>query len=199
MSFISGFCHIREGRIITSLQDYRIAAGTVEEFLNEGYSRLKVAYPKFYKMDPQSQFGFLASEILLQERSIKQYPPEGISVVLSNSTASLDTDIRFQKSMQAAASPSLFVYTLANIVMGEICIRHGIKGENAFFITPAFDPQLLADYVENVLEQEHVEACVAGWVDVLGEYYDVFLYLAEKKSGMGQVHTAEEIEKLYTQ
>jgi hypothetical protein len=96
------------------------------------------------------------------------------------------------------ASPSLFVYTLPNIVIGEICIRNNIKGENSFFVIPEFDSRLLSFYTDQVLLQSHVQACIAGWVNVLNDRYDVFLYLAEKqKRGSAYEHTAAQLDELY--
>ncbi len=150
-------------------------------------------------MDRLAKLGFLASEILIGKSSVKQnYNASQIALVLANAHASLDTDLRYLESTKTMASPSLFVYTLSNIVAGEICIRHGIKGENAFFVQPAFDANFMAHYVNQLLTETKTEMCVAGWVDVLGEHHDVFLYLAEKnKNGNAREHTGEELQKLY--
>src|SRR5690606_22028679 len=106
---------------------------------------------------------------------------DSLSVVLSNADGSLDTDLKFDRSCQNAASPSLFVYTLPNIVVGEICIRHGIRGENAFFVSDSFDAELMCSYVELVLSQPQTKVCLAGWINVVGEQHDVLVYLVEKK------------------
>ena len=151
-----------------------------------------MAYPKFYKMDPQSKLGLLASEILLRDVPLTDYVPDEFAVTLSNAAASLDTDHRYQATVHQAPSPSLFVYTLANIAMGELCIRHGFKGENAFFVAPAFDPQWMASYVDVIMTQDQVKGCGGGWLNVLGEQYDVFIYLVEKqKRGLSVNQSAE--------
>lgn len=171
---------------------------SLDDFMDQAYQDLNPAYPKFYKMDRLAKLGFLAAEILLKSAQFKALPPESIAVVLANSNASLDTDKRYQKSRANMPSPALFVYTLPNIVAGEICIRHGFKGENAFFVSPAFEAEMLTFYVNSVLEQEHMQACVAGWVNVLDEHHDVFLYLAQKNQPEGnKPHTAEFVERLY--
>lgn len=153
-------------------------------------------------MDNLSKLGFLAAELMLGDKSaIQAYPAEAISLVLSNAHASMDTDRRYAVSMKSVASPGLFVYTLPNIVAGEICIRHKIKGENAFFVSEAFDPELLTTYADMVLSSNaraHSPGlCVAGWVDVLAEHHDVFLYLYDKdKPGLWS-HTARQVKELY--
>lgn len=200
MSFINGYCIIRNHEVITEHGRERSDTQTLEEFCDRLYGTLQPAYPKFYKMDPQSRLGFLATEVLLHQHSVNMYPSDAVAVVLSNSSGSQDTDQRFDASRKSMASPSLFVYTLPNIVMGEICIRHGIQGENAFFITPAFDATLLTAYVDEVLQQKHVCSCIAGWVNVLDQQHDVFLYLVEKEiRGLGIPHHSPELEKIYCQ
>jgi hypothetical protein len=129
---------------------------------------------------------------------VTKYPPEAVSVVLANAHASLDTDLQYFESMKTFASPSLFVYTLANIVAGEICIRHGFKGENAFLVSDKFLPAQLQEYVSILMASGNNQACLSGWVDVMGDQHDVFLYLVDKKPGAHPVeHTTENIQKFY--
>jgi hypothetical protein len=178
---------------------YQDTSLALPEFLLQAYTALRVEYPKFYKMDPLSKLGFLAAEVLLEDKPLAAYPPEAVSLVLSNAHASLDTDAQYQAASRTVPSPALFVYTLPNIVAGELCIRHGLKGENAFFVTPVFDASQVASYVDLVLAQPGAQGCVAGWVDVMGEHHDVFLYLAENsRRGLAQPHTAEQLNTLYT-
>jgi hypothetical protein len=196
MLFISGYCRIRNGKIATSEGD--IALQAADDLAIGLYNQLAIDYPKFYKMDSQSTLGFLATEMLLKANPISTYPAESVVTVLSNRHASLDADMKYEESMKTVASPSLFVYTLPNIVAGEICIRHGIKGENAFFITPELDSEFMHDYVEMMFKQPGVQACIAGWIDVLHDQHDVLLYLVEKqKRGVGMDHTVLQLDALY--
>ena len=127
------------------------------------------------------------------------YQPDEVAVVLANKNASLDTDLAFQDSIAKMASPALFVYTLPNIVTGEICIHQGWKGENAFFVQEAFDTDFHTKYVDSLLQEKKTKVCLAGWVDVIGEDHDVFLYLVEKVNRVDSVeHSKEELLKLYT-
>jgi hypothetical protein len=199
MNYISKHCRIRN-RVIA--RDGQLVYGnngdSLDEFMDLAFASLSIAYPKFYKMDRLSKLGFLGSEVLLKgEQLLDKYRPERIAVVISNSNASLDTDLKYFESTKTIASPALFVYTLSNIVAGEICIRQAIKGENAFFVLPHFDAARLVEYVEIVMASPKTEACIAGWVDVLGEQHDVLLYLLEKSKDGGLEHTAEQLQKLY--
>jgi hypothetical protein len=202
---ITAYCIIRHREIIRDGKTiYSSQAGTLKDFLQQAYDFIKPEYPKFYKMDHLSQLGLLAAEVLLKNRSLTtEYPAESISVVLSNAHSSLDTDLRYLASTKTIASPALFVYTLPNIVAGEICIRHKIKGENAFFISAAFDPEWMVDYVSMIFSpMPNAEclissACLAGWVDLVGEHHDVFLYLLEKNKQPSLEHSAEKLKELY--
>jgi hypothetical protein len=129
-----------------------------------------------------------------------RYEPDQVALVLSNASSSLDTDLRFAESIKTISSPALFVYTLPNIVAGEICIHQGITGENAFFVFQAFDAQQMTDYVNLVMASEKNHACIGGWVEIMGDRHDVFLYLVEKERGANGVeHTAEQLHQIYKQ
>jgi hypothetical protein len=149
-------------------------------FLLSAYQYLEVSYPKFYKMDNLSKLGWLAAEVLLKDTDIKQYQPEEVGLVLSNANASLDADRKYMQSVADIPSPALFVYTLPNIVIGEICIRNNFKGEDAFFIFEKFNADFTKQYVSNLLDNNTLQTCICGWVDVLNEEYKAVLFLVEK-------------------
>ena len=142
------------------------------KFMSQAYKFFGINYSKFFKMDGLSKAGFIAAELLSEKIKIKN----NTSLVFSNSSSSLDTDFRFQESMQDFASPSVFVYTLPNIVLGEISIRHSIQSENAFFITEKFDPELMLDYAEIHLKNLACENVLCGWLNLHNNEYDVFLW-----------------------
>lgn len=151
-------------------------------FLLSVYRYFQLNYPKYYKMDNLSKLGWLASEILLRDNFSKErYKPEEIGVILMNANSSLDNDLKYFETTKVIASPSLFVYTLPNIVIGEICIRNNFKGEQAFFVTEYFDAGFVEQYVSNLLNNNLIRACVCGWADVLEQEYKTVLFLVEKK------------------
>jgi hypothetical protein len=150
-------------------------------FLLSAYQHFGFQYPKFYKMDHLSKLGWLAAELLLSKGfDPGNYQPEDIAVVLSNSNASLDTDYKYMETVKEIPSPAVFVYTLPNIMIGEICIRHKFKGENAFFVFESFDAGFIHEYVRDLMEHGTARACICGWVDVLGTEYKAVLFLVEK-------------------
>jgi hypothetical protein len=58
------------------------------------------------------------------------------ALVFANRSSSLDTDFKYQESINSQEnyfpSPAVFVYTLPNICVGEISIKHKMQTENAF-------------------------------------------------------------------
>lgn len=168
-------------------------------FLLSAYQLIGAKYPKFYKMDNLSKLGWLAAEVLLKDFDSAKYQPTDIGVVLSNASSSLDADKRYYDSVQDIASPALFVYTLPNIVIGEICIRHHFKGENAFFIFDRFNADFIANYVSNLLDTQQLQVCICGWVELLGDEYKAVLFLVEKERKEGSMpFTTENIDKVYS-
>ena len=198
-NFITGYCCIRENRIYTHDGGVPTSGAGLQEILERVYTSMNLEYPKFYKMDTLSKLGIVATEFIVRDKVLTTYSPHSIAVALANKNSSLDTDFAFHDSLSKMASPALFVYTLPNIVIGEICIRQGWKGENAFFIQESFDIDFQTEYVDTLLQKGDVNACLAGWVDVIGEEHDVFLYLVEKVNrGNSVAHSKEDLLKLYT-
>jgi hypothetical protein len=197
--YITSSCVISEGAIYKDgklLFDQRISPGP--GFLLAAYRFLNLDYPKFHKMDNLCKSGWLAAEVLLTGTGIRKYERAATGVVFTNANSSLDTDKRYIKSTREIASPALFVYTLPNIVIGEICIRHQLKGENAFFITEKFDASFLEQYVSNLVDNGSLDACICGWTDFLDEDYKTVLFLVEKEpTAAAQEFTKENLYKLY--
>jgi 3-oxoacyl-(acyl-carrier-protein) synthase len=194
---ISGYTIIRNNTIFVDGKKVFSKHDSLENFLVAAYEHFTIDYPKFYKMDRLSKAGFLAAELLFREHKISSYAPEKIAVILANSNSSLDTDKRYLEASKMVPSPALFVYTLPNIVAGEICIRHKLKGENAFFVTERFDADLGTEYADMLFAGDSARACMAGWVDVLEEHCDVFLYLMEKKVVASASEETERIQEIY--
>jgi hypothetical protein len=128
--YITGSCTISNGVVRKNEQIvFEKPDADLPDFLLSVYQAFKFSYPKFYKMDNLSKLGWLASEILLQDALLKEnYKPEEIGLILANTNSSLDNDLKYQNTISDIPSPSVFVYTLPNIVIGEICIRNNFKG-----------------------------------------------------------------------
>ena len=155
--------------------------------LKQVYRHFGYTYPKFFKMDNLSKLGFLSSEILLSNTEIKEkYSSERVGIILLNSSSSLETDEKHQESISDRdnyfPSPSVFVYTLANIMAGEMAIRHKLRGENSVFVFEQFEPEFIYDYIRNIFELNKVGCLLGGWVESYHERQESFLFLVEQSS-----------------
>jgi hypothetical protein len=134
-------------------------------FCKEVYQHLGISYGKFFKMDGLSKLGFIAAEILLQGNE-NQYNDNQTGLVLMNRSSSLNTDVKFQETLSEIPSPAVFVYTLPNIVMGEISIRNNFKGEGAFFVQQEWDIDFNLDYVSALFGSTPTKQIITGWLEV---------------------------------
>lgn len=152
-------------------------------FIRERYRALADPNMKFSKMDDLCKLAYVASCELLTGRR-PDCPAERIGVVLANRSASLDSDMRHQAVIDAddgsGASPAVFVYTLPNIMLGQIAIKHGLKGESTFFAFPDKNRNFIRKYAEGLIAQGRMDAVVWGWCELCGEEYDCELTLTEK-------------------
>lgn len=199
---ITASCIINNNVVYKNDQVYFENKNTeLPDFLLSIYRHLDIQYPKYHKMDNLSKLGWLANEVLLKDSfDAAGYQAEEIAIVLSNASSSLDTDIKYLETTKQMASPALFVYTLPNIVIGEISIRHKFKGENAFFITETFDAAFIQQYVANLIDAGVMQCCICGWVELLGDNYHAALFLIEKdKSANSVIFTKENLNKIYQQ
>lgn len=146
------------------------------EFAKEAYKSLELSYPKFHKMDNLSKLAFLASEMILKSDDHSK-----TALVFANKSSSLDTDFKYQESINSQEnyfpSPAVFVYTLPNICVGEISIKHQMQTENAFFVLDELDENFLNSYSEQILHSGKAEKVLCGWVELYQDNYNAFVYL----------------------
>ena len=169
-------------------------------FSKEFYKHSAIDYPKFFKMDNLSKLAFMGADVLLKNQNLNESDND-IALVLANRSSSLDTDYKYQKSITDKEnyypSPAVFVYTLPNICIGEISIRHKLYSENSFFIFEAFNPEFLTEYSEYLLKSGKSKKVLWGWVEYFQQEYKAFMCLISE-TGM-QKHDMETIKKLYTE
>lgn len=182
---ISKYCTIRnntctvQGKVLFKTEEHMPSY----EFLTALYRNSPIQYPKFFKMDTLSKLGFLAAELVLQDTKIYGQEPNYSTVqIFANSTSSLETDCEYEQTIGAEyfPSPSVFVYTLPNIVMGEIAIKHKLFGENTFFVLQSFDNPAFFKYIYQVFAQATVSNAIVGWVNYYKHTYEAFVMLIEK-------------------
>ena len=148
--------------------------------LNDAYRKFFNDYPKFFKMDGLSKLGFVSAGLLLKETPLSDIQKENTAIILFNNNGSLVTDRNYQRTLSPDnyfPSPALFVYTLPNIVTGEIAIRHKIHGETSFYIANTHSETDMDDIVTNMSNTYSPSAILTGWV----EYENESNYLAKIK------------------
>lgn len=215
-NYISSYVSIKKGEVkVNGVLSYSDTSLGSVDFLKSVYKYYQMSYPKFYKMDHLCKLAFATSEILLKANPLTQkYAKEDIAIIIANSASSLEIDTEHQNTISDKnnyfPSPAVFVYTLPNILIGEIAIKNSIKGENTFFIFDKFDASFMGSYTNSLLNGNKAKCCIAGWVDFYEDQYEAFLYTIEKEQGLlgsngtskaetGIEHNRVQLENLYNQ
>jgi hypothetical protein len=192
---LTGYSAIRNNELW--LNGNRIFIAT-EHIVQEAFQYLKLNYPRFHKMDNLCKTGFIAVEVLSEANALKSCQPEEIALVIATREGCLETDVKFEKSTHDIPSPGLFVYTLPNILLGELSIRHNIKGENACFVLGIFDPDFISAYVQGIFNQGNTKACIIGWVNHWNNQPEAFFCLIEASSELNNdIRVSQAIKSNY--
>jgi hypothetical protein len=151
------------------------------------YRSLQIDYPKFHKMDNLSKLGFLASEQIFKDLNGRYKGGDNLTLAGFNSSSSLDADAHFQATIDSAdnyfPSPSIFVYTLPNVVLGEIAIRNCLFGETIFYICARFDARFIIATVRQILQHDGADAVLAGWIEYGKSAKEALMLLINKDKG----------------
>lgn len=169
--------------------------------LTELYRSLEISYPKFFKMDRLCKAGFLASEMVFRSLGEDpQSPKHDTALVFMNSSSSLDNDMDYQTTILPGnyyPSPALFVYTLANIVTGEVAIRNKIFGETSFYISSEFSAKELIITAEGAFVGKGIRRVLCGWTEYFKDACDVLVMMVEKEAAEGLDFTEKNINQIY--
>lgn len=195
--YIKSYCKIKNGKVTLDGEIiFEDDSNELKSFFKNLYKNLGVDYPKFFKMDNLSKLAFLGAELIF-----KNIIPESknTGIIFSNNASSLDTDRKHQDSINNLEnyypSPAVFVYTLPNIGIGEISIKHQLKSENAFFIFEKYNANFHQNYENILIQNKKCESVLAGWVNIDNNNYDAFLYLVSEN---GEIqHTSKILNQLY--
>ena len=157
--------------------------GQDKDLLTTLYRQYVGNYPKYYKMDPLSRLGFVASELLLQTEEGRERFVEcdDRAVIFFNHSSSISADKQFLETIadpeNCFPSPSVFVYTLPNIVTGEIAIRNHYHGETSFYILSRRNENLMQQILRASCLDPTTQSILCGWID----YEDDEHFVAEMK------------------
>ncbi len=192
------YCHITNGLI--SVDGNKVVnAGNVEgtsRQFKELYKFLGADYPKFYKMDMLSKLAFLASEFLIQSYEHEVSEKE-TAILLTNSHSTIDIDLKFAETLKDEnyfPNPSYFVYTLPNVMIGEISIRHNIKGETLFAVSDGFS----GDTIEKCSDTMVFKNCIAGFVEFENhDKYEAFLVFIKRVENGNDDFIGMKLDSIY--
>jgi hypothetical protein len=163
--------------------------------LKEVYRQRIGNYPKFFKMDNLCRLGFVASELLLQQEEKRTFDEKGRvpearmredrAVIFFNRAGSLDNDRAYQQTIASPEayfpSPAIFVYTLPNIVTGEIAIRNRYCGETGFYVLPAKDEAVMRQVTAQTLAGDITTSVLGGWLEYADDaHFEADIYIANK-------------------
>lgn len=206
MNYLADYVRIKDG-VFAKNGEPVFQADAGKDFatlIRDFYKSLEIQYPAFYKMDNLSKLGFVAAELLLKDNDwFTRLLPNETGIILANESSCLATDQDYFDTIKDRSnyfpSPAVFVYTLPNIVIGEISIRHKIQGENTFFLQPEFDSGFLTEYVDDLLNRGILKAVLSGWLDFYQDKYDAFMYFAssERIGEKALSHNKDNIQNLF--
>lgn len=186
-NIITKYCIIKDHKVIVDGKTEFNDSENLEygKLMKAIYKHYEIKYPKYFKMDNLCKIAFLGSEIILKDNEhIKEYDPSMVGVILQNSNSTIDTDTKYvdtiKDKLNYFPSPAVFVYTLPNVMVGEICIRNKFQGENTCFISENFDPEFITEYVNELFSTGKIDACITGYADYIEGNYKAIMFLVEK-------------------
>ena len=177
---------------------------TGAQLLSDIYHNEIADWPKFFKMDGLSKLGFICSELLLREDGESRLGEgeyrEDRAVLLFGRTSSLSADRNYQQTIDDPQnyfpSPATFVYTLPNIVTGEISIRNHYRGETTFHVLEGPDAALMASLITDAFQDDVTDSVLFGWLDCSSsDEFEGFTALARR--GETPQELREEIDKIF--
>jgi len=120
-----------------------------------------VSCSRFGRMDALSRLGLMAVEAWGVEFADR----DEVGVVLETKYGSLLADRQFLRTN----SPSVFTYTLPSTAIGEICIRHKLRGPVLCLMTATGDGRQALEQAQTWLATGEVKSCLCVCADASGQ------------------------------
>ncbi len=125
---------------------------------------------RYGRLDILSRYGLAAVELL--GLSPVKGKPNDTALVMGTQHGCLSVDLDFRESMdqEGGGSPLLFMYTLPNVCLGEIAIRHNLTGPSLCLVNG--EQSGLAAIWEGIrlIRCGEVESCICLEADALGKW-----------------------------
>lgn len=165
---------IKNNTIYYNGEEYYHSEGDFSTFIRAAYRHIGDTNMKFFKMSDLCKLGYIGAEVLMKEIGKRaSTDPRRVAMVMTNDSSSHETDMQHRELIDVGemASPAIFVYTLPNIIIGEISIRHKITGEGLFMIGATREE--VRRYAEIVLREERYERVLTGKCEKAGDKYEL--------------------------
>ena len=150
-----------------------VASGTkFKTYIKGLFASVSEPYMKFSKMDDYCKLGTTAVQLLLNKvGGLSQYNPYEVALIINTDTGCIESDLAHLDNITAdeyISSPAIFVYTLPNVVAGEICIKNKIKGEGVTLVANTDDPKTI---VERFCRGTNTKVAIYLYVDKCGDKF----------------------------
>ncbi len=170
--------------------------------LSAVYRSTGADYPKFFKMDALCKAGFLLVEDIVRGCGNTPLAPDDTSVVVFTASGTYITDLAFETTISdpdnCFPSPSVFVYSLPNIVAGEIAIRHGFTNETAVYLSSNFSPSQIEAIVSDTLTV--ASNVLVAWIEVTSNHPSAIMFLISRNGNNDMPDfNAENLAEIYKQ
>jgi len=144
-------------------------------------ARFPTSCPRFGRMDALCRLGLMAVEML----GVTFADKDDVGVVLETRCGSLLADRQFWRTR----SPSVFTYTLPSTAIGEICIRHKLRGPVLCLMVASGDGRQALEQAQAWLQGGAVKSCLCLYADASGDAPAVAgaLYLQAPLASAGSV------------
>ena len=139
-------------------------------------------YPKFHKMDILSKLSIIATELLVKQ---DEDHSDGTAVILFNRSSSIVADRKHNETIKDREnfypSPSLFLYTLPNIALGEIAIKFNFTGETSLYILDCRNEEIMQQVITSAMSHANISRLVTGWIDCTdNDYFEADVQIITK-------------------
>ncbi|HVM60829.1 MAG TPA: hypothetical protein VMV72_08180 [Verrucomicrobiae bacterium] len=144
-------------------------------------ARFSTSCPRFGRMDGLSRLALMAVESLGVEFENR----DEVGVCLETRYGSLGADRQFLRTL----SPSVFSYTLPSTAVGEICIRHKLRGPVLCLLTESGDGRQALEHGQAWLMSGEATSCLCLCADASGDHpaEAAALYLRESVKVIGSL------------
>ncbi len=174
-------CHISSKGITVNSKKTLLIPSSEIEWKKYIYQSLSIEYSKFHKMDALAKMAICGLKVIEKEYDLNHFKDEEIALIFANKSSSYYSDNKHFTNYTKlnTLSPSDFVYTLPNILTGEIAILKKWYGENVFFIQEEFDLEFFKEQI-NFYFYKGAKACLCGWIESNNELEEAILFFVEK-------------------